>query len=194
MTNPSPDMPSEPVADAAVDAASPAAAKRAPRRPAKADAVLAAAVDEARAGLLEVVAPAEVGNYVGAVADAERLVTHRFTSLRPGYHGWYWYATVARVPRSKKVTVSEVGLLPSDEALLAPEWVPWSDRLRPEDIAAEQEQQAQEEAAREAAAAGHNDADRDDADRDDADDADRDDADQDQEQRPAEMTGVQEDE
>ena len=138
---PSPEQPAESVS----------ARKRAPRRPGKPDAVLAAAVAEARAGLLEVASPEEVGEYAGAVADAERLVTHRFTSLRPGYRGWHWYATVARVPRSKKVTVSEVGLLPSEDALLAPEWVPWSERVRPEDIAAEQEQQALEQAAREAA-------------------------------------------
>ena len=139
--SPSPESPAE----------SAPARKRAPRRPGKPDAVLAAAVAEARAGLLEVASPNEIGDYAGAVADAERLVTHRFTSLRPGYRGWHWYATVARVPRSKKVTVSEVGLLPAEDALLAPEWVPWSERLRPEDIAAEQEQQALEQAAREQA-------------------------------------------
>ncbi|UWX97641.1 DUF3027 domain-containing protein [Arthrobacter zhaoxinii] len=142
-------MPSEPESEPA--AAAPAARKRAPRRPGKPDAVLADAVTEARTGLLEVVSEDEIGNYVGAVADAERLVTHRFASRRPGYGGWFWYVTVARMPRSKKVTVSEVGLLPSNEALLAPEWVPWSDRLRPEDIAAEEELQAQERAAQEQA-------------------------------------------
>jgi hypothetical protein len=32
------------------------------------------------------------------------------------------------------VTVDEVVLLPGDDALLAPEWVPWSQRLRPGDL------------------------------------------------------------
>jgi Protein of unknown function (DUF3027) len=32
--------------------------------------------------------------------------------------------------------VDEVVLLPGDEAILAPEWVPWSDRLRPGDLGA----------------------------------------------------------
>jgi len=41
---------------------------------------------------------------------------------------------VARVPRGKQATVCEVGLLPSDDSLLAPEWVPWADRIRPEDV------------------------------------------------------------
>ena len=142
--NSSPDAAQEPEPEQA--AAVPAARRRAPRRPGKPDAVLAEAVDQARAGLLEVAAAEEVGDYVGAAADAERVVTHRFAANRPGYRGWQWYATVARMPRSKKVTVSEVGLLPSEDSLLAPEWVPWSERVRPEDIAAEQEQQAREQA------------------------------------------------
>lgn len=123
--------------------------------------MLAAAVDEARAGLLEVAEAAQIGEYVGAEADADRLVTHRFKALRPGYDGWQWYSTLARAPRSKKVTVCEVGLLPSAQSLLAPEWVPWSQRIRPEDVAqeqaeqerAEQERAEQEQADRERAAA-----------------------------------------
>ncbi|WP_461170081.1 DUF3027 domain-containing protein [Arthrobacter sp. Z1-15] len=128
-------------------AGAPAAkARRTPRRPSKPDAVLAAAVDTARAGLLEVVPAEQIGAYAGAAADAERLVTHRFEALRPGYNGWQWYATVARVPRGKAATVCEVGLLPSENAVLAPEWVPWSERVRPEDVAAEEAAQAQEQA------------------------------------------------
>ena len=42
--------------------------------------------------------------------------------------------TVTRAPRSKVVTVSETVLLPGPEALLAPDWVPWQDRLRPGDL------------------------------------------------------------
>ncbi len=143
-------------------AGAPAAkARRTPRRPSKPDAVLAAAVDTARAGLLEVVPAEQIGAYAGAAADAERLVTHRFEALRPGYNGWQWYATVARVPRGKAATVCEVGLLPSENAVLAPEWVPWSERVRPEDVAAEEAAQAQEQAnalARAEAEAGTDDA------------------------------------
>ncbi|GAA3290875.1 DUF3027 domain-containing protein [Arthrobacter citreus] len=122
------------------------APRRAPRRPSKPDAVLAAAVETARAGLLEVVPAEQIGAYAGAFPDAERLVTHRFEALRPGYNGWQWYATVARVPRGKVATVCEVGLLPSENAVLAPEWVPWSERIRPEDVAADEAAQAQERA------------------------------------------------
>ena len=141
MTSGNPSEDTSPDASGEVETAAPR--KRTPRR--KADAVLVAAVDQARTGLLEVVEAAQIGEYVGAEADADRLVTHRFRALRPGYDGWQWYSTLARAPRSKKVTVCEVGLLPSAESLLAPEWVPWSQRIRPEDVAQEQAEQAKQE-------------------------------------------------
>ena len=40
---------------------------------------------------------------------------------------------MTRNSRSKVVTVSELGLLPSEDSILAPEWVPWAERVRPED-------------------------------------------------------------
>lgn len=62
------------------------------------------------------------------------MVTHRFACRDLGYRGWHWAVTVARASRAKNVTVAEVVLLPGTEALLAPAWVPWSDRLRPGDL------------------------------------------------------------
>ncbi|MFZ3453476.1 DUF3027 domain-containing protein [Arthrobacter sp. 7Tela_A1] len=133
------------------------AARKPQRRPSKPDAVLAAAVETARAGLLEVVPEAQLGEWIGAVPEADRLVTHRFQAHRPGYRGWQWYATVARVPRGKAATVCEVGLLPSEDSVLAPEWVPWSERLRPEDVAAQAEEKAEEKAGKRAENAAYGD-------------------------------------
>ena len=56
------------------------------------------------------------------------------TAPIPAYAGWRWAVTVVRAPRSKVVTVSETVLLPGPGALLAPDWVPWQDRLRPGDL------------------------------------------------------------
>ena len=97
------------------------------------DAVVAAAVDVARAAAEEE-ATGLVGEHLGVEAADERAVTHSFGSLDPAYRGWRWAVTLARAPRSKTVTVDEVVLLPGAEALLAPEWVPWSERLRPGDL------------------------------------------------------------
>jgi Protein of unknown function (DUF3027) len=92
------------------------------------------AVDLARAAAEEMAGPAGVGEHLGATADGDRVVTHLFTSLDPAYRGWCWAITVARASRSKHVTVSESLLLPGAEAILAPDWVPWRERLRPGDL------------------------------------------------------------
>ena len=111
------------------------------------DTTLAKAVDQARAALLEITDESMIGEHLEAVNDGERLVTHRFEALRPGYEGWCWFATLTRIPRAqaKDITVCEVGILPGDDALLAPAWVPWAERVRPEEMDAER--RAAEEAA-----------------------------------------------
>src|SRR6478736_6761342 len=102
-------------------------------RTGKPDAFLAAAVDAARTAV-EGIAPAEqIGRHLGAKSEGDRLVTHLFESKLPGYGGWQWYAVLTRNSRSKVVTVDELGLLPSEDSILAPEWVPWAERVRPED-------------------------------------------------------------
>ncbi len=97
------------------------------------DSACAAAADLARAAALEVAGDL-LGEYLRVEADAERLVTHYFASTESSYVGWAWAVTVARAPRSKLVTVCEIYLLPGSDALVAPEWLPWSERLRPGDL------------------------------------------------------------
>src|SRR5262249_29161414 len=72
----------------------------------------------------------------GVEADAERVVTHLFECLDPGYRGWRWAVTVARAARSRNVTVDETMLVPGPDAVLAPPWVPWRERVRPGDLGA----------------------------------------------------------
>ena len=93
-----------------------------------------AAIELARHALEEVTDPITVGEYLAAVPDAERLVTHLFDCTLSGYRGWRWAVTLSRVPRGRTATVCEMGLLPGEEALLAPAWVPWAERLEPGDI------------------------------------------------------------
>ena len=93
-----------------------------------------AAVELARHALEEVTDPITIGEYLAAVPDADRLVTHLFDCTLSGYRGWRWAVTLSRVPRSRTATVCEMELLPGEEALLAPAWVPWAERLEPGDI------------------------------------------------------------
>ena len=103
-------------------------------RSVKPDAVGVRAVDAAREALLELVDAADVGEVLGYVAEDERVVSHLFGCTRPGYRGWRWAVTVARAPRQKTVTVDEVVLLPGDEAITAPEWLPYKDRIQAGDL------------------------------------------------------------
>ena len=75
-----------------------------------------------------------VGDHVGVYADDERVATHLFSCMDRAYRGWRWAVTVSRASRARTVTVSETVLLPGPDSLLAPPWVPWSERVRPGDL------------------------------------------------------------
>src|SRR3569623_1968305 len=105
------------------------------RRPsAKADTVAMAAVETAREALRAEVDAADVGDHLGAEAEGERVVTHLFDCRRPGYVGWRWSVTVVRASRQKAVTVAEIVLVPGADAIVAPTWVPYRERLQPGDL------------------------------------------------------------
>ncbi|WP_395401727.1 DUF3027 domain-containing protein [Arthrobacter sp. UC242_113] len=115
-------------------------------RTGKPDAVLAAAVDAARTAIEGIAKASEIGDHLAARTEGDRVVTHLFESRLPGYLGWQWYAVLTRNSRSKVITVNELGLLPSEDSILAPEWVPWAERVRPEDAQEQDEQEAPGEA------------------------------------------------
>ena len=100
----------------------------------KADSVAVAAADHARTALVEEVGAADVGDHLGHLVEGERVVTHQFACTRKGYAGWQWSVTVARASRQKTVTIDEVVLVPGPEAIVAPEWLPYRERIQPGDL------------------------------------------------------------
>jgi hypothetical protein len=102
-------------------------------RAARLDQVCADAVGVARSAITDV-DPSDVGDHLEAVAEGDRVVTHFFESHLAGYKGWRWAVTVTRIPRSRHVTICETVLLPGPDALLAPGWLPWNERLQPGDL------------------------------------------------------------
>ncbi|HEY3478550.1 MAG TPA: DUF3027 domain-containing protein [Streptomyces sp.] len=98
------------------------------------DRLCAEAVAVALAVTEEAAGPQSVGEHLGVLAEGDRVVTHFFACKEPAYRGWRWATTLTRASRAKNVTIDETVLVPGDDAVLAPEWVPWSDRLRPGDM------------------------------------------------------------
>ncbi|MDO3696578.1 DUF3027 domain-containing protein, partial [Curtobacterium flaccumfaciens] len=84
--------------------------------------------DLAREALLEVTPESTVGAPVGTVDEGDGVVSILFANRLPGYPGWRWTVSVAKVGDDEP-TVLEVELMPGDGSLVAPEWVPWSERL-----------------------------------------------------------------
>ena len=101
---------------------------------AKPDAVVVKAVDVARAALEEQVGAADVGEHLGHIVEGERLVTHLFAATRKGYRGWVWHVTIVRASRAKVPTIDEIVLIPGDDAITAPPWIPYRERIQPGDL------------------------------------------------------------
>lgn len=82
----------------------------------------------ARKALLEVTPESTVGQQVGTVDEGDGVVSVLFSNRMPGYPGWRWTVSVAQV-EGDEPTVLEVELMPGDGSLVAPDWVPWADRM-----------------------------------------------------------------
>ncbi len=126
----------------------------------------------ARAGLLEITDAKTVGDAFARVDEVDGVVSVLFHCTLDGYPGWHWTVSLAAVD-GEAPTVLEAELQPGQGALLAPDWVPWTDRLA--------EYQASQEGSGERDEPDDDDDDDDerDEDFDDEDDADSDDDDDD---------------
>ena len=78
---------------------------------------------------------ARVGNYLSVEFDDEdRIANYLFKANLPGYLGWRWSVSIAKVAGDASPTICDVVLIPGPDALLAPKWIPYADRLQPGDV------------------------------------------------------------
>jgi hypothetical protein len=84
---------------------------------------------------------ADAGNpdLVGADVSVEldddgRVETYLFEANLAGYKGWRWCVTIAKVDKKSEPTICDVVVLPGPDALLAPEWIAYRDRIQPGDV------------------------------------------------------------
>ena len=85
------------------------------------------------------IADADNPELVGAEVSVEidddgRVETYLFEANLAGYKGWRWCVTIAKVDKNSEPTICDVVLLPGPDALLAPEWVAYRDRIQPGDV------------------------------------------------------------
>jgi len=94
------------------------------------------ATDLVRAALLlEAEKSEHVGDYISVEFDDEdRVATYLFEANLPGYKGWRWCATVAKVDEESEATICDLVVLPGPDALLAPDWIPYIDRIQAGDV------------------------------------------------------------
>lgn len=105
----------------------------------------------AREALGEITPASTVGELLTQSTDEGGVETLTFAATMLGYPGWHWTVSVVQLP-GEEPTVLEAELLPGEGALLAPDWVPWSERLeeyRAAQAAAAAEGEADEDAATE---------------------------------------------
>ena len=75
-----------------------------------------------------------VGEFYSIDSDEDRVATYLFEAKLPGYKGWRWAVTIAKLDDQSSPTICDVVLLPGSKALLAPNWVPYSQRIQPGDL------------------------------------------------------------
>lgn len=94
------------------------------------------ALDLARsAALADAGDAALVGKDVSVEFDEEnRIATYLFEANLAGYKGWRWVVTIAKIDDKSEPTICDVVVLPGPDALLAPDWIPYRDRIQPGDI------------------------------------------------------------
>jgi len=85
------------------------------------------------------IADAGSADLVGAdvsveIDDDGRVETYLFEAHLAGYKGWRWCVTIAVVDEKSEPTICDVVVLPGPDALLAPEWVAYRDRIQPGDV------------------------------------------------------------
>lgn len=102
--------------------------------------------DRAKMAAVESAPKNGVGDFLTSIEEDENVYTFLFAAKMKGYVGWAW--SVSLFADDENTTVSEVNLMPGDESLIAPNWVPWSERLADyKALQAELEAQAALEAA-----------------------------------------------
>jgi hypothetical protein len=71
----------------------------------------------------------ELGAFLETVDEGEGISTYLFEAKKLGYLGWRWSVTIYQADPVTEPSLCEVVMVPGVDSLVAPQWIPWSERL-----------------------------------------------------------------
>ena len=71
----------------------------------------------------------EIGAFIETVDEGQGISTYLFEAKKVGYLGWRWSVTIYQADPITEPSLCEVVMVPGADSLVAPQWVPWSERL-----------------------------------------------------------------
>ena len=81
----------------------------------------------ARDALAQITPAGTIGEHM-TTEQVDNIATLRFGSVMPGYIGWDWVVSLAI--EGEETQILETELIAGEGAVIAPDWLPWADRLR----------------------------------------------------------------
>lgn len=92
-------------------------------------------VQKARAAAVEYAQDEQaVGEFLERSEVDDNVYDFRFDSQLRGYEHWVWAVSMFHDVEFDEWTINETALLPTSASLVAPQWVPFRERLEPQDI------------------------------------------------------------
>jgi hypothetical protein len=76
----------------------------------------------------------DIGKYSHYEPLDDTTGTHYFDSELDSYVGWKWAVSLSLLDESGSVTIDECNLVPGPESIKVHEWIPFKDRLKPNDL------------------------------------------------------------
>jgi hypothetical protein len=73
--------------------------------------------------------PGSFGDFASEKEISKNHIEVQFHSALPAYNNWLWTVVLTRVDKKSPFTISEIVLVAGEDALLAPPWTPWAERL-----------------------------------------------------------------
>lgn len=85
-------------------------------------------LDLASQALADAAPAGSFGDFIGKSQEGAET-QYRFGCMLASYRDWHWTVLLSQPDKRRPATVSEVLLLASEQSLVSPPWVPWSERL-----------------------------------------------------------------